>query len=404
VLACSALALAACGGPNGDPAGDLVPSGGASAVPTTAPVAHTHGARTSDAPEGSLRPPSTLDAGQRWIDIGMPGGTYTPQAPNGGTDDYRCVLLDPGFSKTTDLAGVALAPGNPGLVHHAILFRVEPREVAEAEALDAADPRTGWSCFGGTGLGGRSGDALAELDAAPWVAGFATRGGEQRFPKGTGVRLDAGSRLVLQIHYNLLAGGGTDSTHIFLRVAAPGEHLAELETYLMPGPVELPCLPGQSGPLCDRTNAVLDVMHRFGVAEGATISGLQLLCGGDPVAPKAGPTQTCTRTVTSTMVIRSAAGHMHMLGRKLSITLHRAGGGSTTVLDIPNWDFNNQSASVLAHPLTVRPGDRLTISCTHDARLRSLIPSLQKLPPRYVVWGEGSSDEMCLGIVGFTAG
>ena len=71
-------------------------------------------------------------------------------------------------------------------------------------------------------------------------------------------------------------------------MAAPTQHLAELHTYLMPAPVELPCLPGQTGPLCDRNNAVLDVMHRFGVGEGGTIAGLQLLCGGDPRAPKAG--------------------------------------------------------------------------------------------------------------------
>ena len=72
------------------------------------------------------------------------------------------------------------------------------------------------------------------------------------------------------------------------------------------------------------------------------------------------------------------------------------------MIDIPHWDFDNQSGVVLAHPLSVGPGDKLTISCTHDASLRTKIPSLEQLPPRYVVWGEGSSDEMCLGILGFT--
>ena len=310
--------------------------------------------------------------------------------------------MNPGFNQTTFLAGVDLAPGNPALVHHAILFRVDPDQIAQAKALDAADPAMGWSCFGGTGLHGQGTDALSSLNTAPWVAAFATRGGEQHFPPGTGEKLVAGSQLILQIHYNLLNGGGTDSTHMFLRVAAPTQHPAELHTYLMPAPVELPCLAGQTGPLCDRNNAVLDVMRRFGVGEGGTIAGLQLLCGGDPRAPKAGPTQTCTRPITTPMVIRSAAGHMHMLGTKLSIVLHRADGSSTTVIDIPHWDFDNQSGVVLAHPLSVGPGDKLTISCTHDASLRTKIPSLEQLPPRYVVWGEGSSDEMCLGILGFT--
>ena len=33
------------------------------------------------------------------------------------------------------------------------------------------------------------------------------------------------------------------------------------------------------------------------------------------------------------------------------------------------------------------------------SRLRPLLPALSKLPPRCVVWGDGSSDEMCLGLL-----
>ena len=40
-------------------------------------------------------------------------------------------------------------------------------------------------------------------------------------------------------------------------------------------------------------------------------------------------------------------------------------------------------------PICLRP------ACTHDAGLRKLLPQLRKLPPRYVVWGDGTSDEMC---------
>jgi hypothetical protein len=31
--------------------------------------------------------------------------------------------------------------------------------------------------------------------------------------------------------------------------------------------------------------------------------------------------------------------------------------------------------------------------------MREQLPQLRKLPPRYVVWGDGSSDEMCLGLI-----
>jgi hypothetical protein len=47
----------------------------------------------------------------------------------------------------------------------------------------------------------------------------------------------------------------------------------------------------------------------------------------------------------------------------------------------------------------VRPGDTYRVTCTHDATLRRKLPELRPLKPRYVVWGEGTSDEMCLGVV-----
>ena len=128
---------------------------------------------------------AALEPGERWIDLGLPGGSYTPQAEAGGTDDYRCILLDPGLTSDSFLSGVVLVPGSANLVHHAILYRVDPAQVGAAEAKDAQDPRLGWSCFGGPGLPDPDG-AIQGLNAAPWVAAFATTGGEQRFRAGTG--------------------------------------------------------------------------------------------------------------------------------------------------------------------------------------------------------------------------
>jgi hypothetical protein len=102
----------------------------------------------------------------------MPGDNYTPQAESGGTDDYRCVLLDPGFTSDTFVSGVVLQPGNAALLHHAILYRVDPGQVADAQRLDARDPRLGWSCFGGPGLPTK-GNVIAGLVSAPWVGAFA---------------------------------------------------------------------------------------------------------------------------------------------------------------------------------------------------------------------------------------
>jgi hypothetical protein len=397
-LACAAAALPLAaliaGCTSGARQSDTVVPAAAS-VSSQAPAGHVHTGASSVSV-------AALKAGERWIDLPMPGGTYRPQAEAGGTDDYRCILLDPKITQDSYLSGAVLEPGNPNLVHHAILYRVDPAQVAAAKAKDASDPRLGWSCFGGPGLPGSSED-LGGLNSAPWVAAWATSGGEQRFAAGTGEDMKAGSRLILQMHYNLLNGNGVDSTAVKLRVAPASAHLLPLQTLLLPAPVELPCPAGETGPLCNRTASVFDVVRRFGEGSGRTVAGLQLLCGGSLTEPKAGSTQTCARPVGSTIQLRSVAGHMHLLGKSIQIDLQRSDGTSQWLLDVQVWNFDDQRATVLGQPVTVHPGDKLRVTCSWDASLRQKLPALSKLPPRYVVWGEGSSDEMCLGIVSYTS-
>ena len=70
------------------------------------------------------------------------------------------------------------------------------------------------------------------------------------------------------------------------------------------------------------------------------------LCGAEPV----GPTQSCTRPVSQPMVVRAVAGHMHLLGQAISVVADKQP-NEKTLLDITNWDFDNQGRSFLAPPL-----------------------------------------------------
>ncbi|GAB2696031.1 hypothetical protein [Thalassiella azotivora] len=340
-------------------------------------------------------PPSApLRAGEAFLDLAMPE-PYTPSARGTGTDDYRCVLLDPGLTESAFVTGVDVRPGRTDLVHHVILFRVPPEQVAAAQEKDADEPGQGWTCFGGTELD--SGGPGSTLDSAPWLGAWAPGGGERVLADGIGTPLEAGSRVVMQVHYNLLAGEGADSTTARLRVAPASSGLQPLETVLLVAPVELPCRPGHDdAPLCDRERAVLDVMARFGPDSGRTVAGLQVLCG-DVTAPAAGPVQSCDRVVREPGTLHAAAGHMHLLGRSLTIELNPGTPQARTVLDLPVWDFDDQGAKALPEPLPVAEGDVLRVTCRHDQATRDLLPSFDGQPDRYVVWGEGTTDEMCLG-------
>ena len=224
---------------------------------------------------------------------------------------------------------------------------------------------------------------------------------------GVGRWLPSGSRVVLQLHYNLRAVEGdaasfADDTAVSLRLMPGTAKLRRLQTMLLVAPVELPCTEEESGPLCDRDLAVADLTSRTGPGAGRTVAGLALLCSRNGRPVKASSRQSCDRVVPEDMVVRAVAGHMHLLGRSISVDLDPGTTRAQRLLDRTVWDFDDQSATPLDKPVRVRRGDTLRVTCTHDARLRSMVPELADEQPRYVTWGEGTSDEMCLGIVQYT--
>ncbi|MFL6109399.1 MAG: hypothetical protein ACJ72L_20745 [Marmoricola sp.] len=330
-----------------------------------------------------------LRPGERRIEVRVPQ-TYTPSPPTGvGTDDYHCFLLDPKVVKDSFVTGFNVKPGNPDVVHHVILFRVPPNRVAEAKAKDASTPGQGWTCFGTSGLGNDR-----SIDDAPWLGAWAPGGSEQVYGKGLGEQFKAGSMIVMQVHYNLLNGAEPDRSAAELRLTSDSSTKA-LETQLLPAPVELPCRPEHAdGKLCDRAAALADVKKRFGDGPGSLADLLHLLCGGAP----AGPTQSCTRTIQSPQTIRGVAGHMHLLGRSIKIEVNPGTPRARTVLNIKVWDFDNQG-SVPTQPIHLKNGDTVKVTCTHTQALRDALPALKGIPDKYVVWGDGTTDEMCLGIL-----
>jgi len=382
----AALTLSACGGalPENLRGEDSHASSSHAASPSSA-VAKSK----PEPPDVALR------AGETFQEISM-GAKYSPKAPFGtGTDDYRCFLVDPKFAQDMIVSGVKVEPDNPDAVHHVILYKVEPQDVTAAQEQDAFDPGDGWTCFGGTGI---KGGAAAQINSAEWVAAWAPGGGERVMAKDIGIPLAKGSQIVMQMHYNLLVGDGADQSSARLRLTpASAGTKTPLHTMLLPAPVELPCRKGTPGELCSRTPAVADIRERFG-EQVATADLLHLLCG----ELKPGPTQSCTRPVTEPGRIRAVAGHMHLLGKAITVDVNKGTPKAKRVLDIPVWNFDDQDAVPLPKPVAVKKGDTLTVTCTHDQAMRDVLPAYAGTKERYVAWGEGTTDEMCLGIVLFT--
>jgi hypothetical protein len=66
------------------------------------------------------------------------------------------------------------------------------------------------------------------------------------------------------------------------------------------------------------------------------------------------------------------------------------------------WDFDNQTTDWQSTPILANPGDTIKVTCTFDIGLRALLSVYKNLSPNYVVWGEGTRDEMCLAIINYT--
>ena len=83
----------------------------------------------------------------------------------------------------------------------------------------------------------------------------------------------------------------------------------------------------------------------------------------------------------------------------MRITLNPGTARQSTLMNVPRYDFNYQKATNLWKWVKVTPGETVKLTCTYDPKLAQELPTLRKLPPHYVTWGDGSSDEMCLGLM-----
>src|SRR5262249_42774366 len=124
--------------------------------------------------------------------------------------------------------------------------------------------------------------------------------------------------------------------------------------------------------------------------------GLLLLCGhsSDELAATfkdAVAHSSCVTTVPETGKIVAVLGHMHTLGKSFRFTLDPDTGHPTVLLDIPTWNFDWQMNYELQAPVHVQAGQKIRMDCSWD---RSLDPNR---PPKYIVFAEGTEDEMCFG-------
>jgi len=78
--------------------------------------------------------------------------------------------------------------------------------------------------------------------------------------------------------------------------------------------------------------------------------------------------------------------------------------GSTCAIDIPQWNFHWQQFYYYQQPILVGPGDIVRLECTYDnsADNQPIINGV-RAQPAPLMWGEATTDEMCLNYLYFTS-
>jgi Copper type II ascorbate-dependent monooxygenase, C-terminal domain len=353
--------------------------------------------------------------------LGGPGRTitlqptkpYQPHAAGGGLDDYHCFVLDPKVTHDAFVTGALIQPQRTGIVHHVILYEAAGPQAAAATRLNAATGGKGWTCFGGPGLPFdlAGAGALDRLGQPPWIAAWVPGHATNSLPPGTGVLLHKGAKIVMQVHYNLIEAGGPDRSRAQLRLRPATTRLTPLETQLIAAPVELPCPAGVTGSQCSRDQALQDEASKYG-AEAAYIPiALLRLCSKtlaeypQDVGVGSSIGTSCQRSFSGRETIYGVAGHMHLRGRDIRVVLYPGTAKERTLLHIPAWDFHWQDVYYLKTPVHVTAADTIRVSCTFDnSKADQPVVGSKQLTPRYVLWGEGTTDEMCLGMLSVARG
>ena len=353
----------------------------------------------AEAPEGDPASSATDGIPDPVLDADLVVTLPEPYTPTLEPDDYRCQLIDLDLEAPTYVTAFQVWPDQRAIVHHNITF-VIPAELRETFlAYDDADPGPGWTCFGGpTGEGG---EGLADMDTeeildllsdpeamAERASGLGAIGGwvpgavQGDLPEGTGILLRPGDSLVVQMHYNTLSAAPVaDQSQIAFKTASSVPY------------------PATTLPLIDP----------------AWVTGIEAL--GTPMDIPAGDPDASAETVIAgdhplvavardrlgaapdaPLRIHAAGVHMHTLGTDGRIDLLKGNGEDQCVIHYPAWDFAWQGSHQLTTSLTLGPDDALRLACRWDNSAENqVVVDGEQLEPRDVTWGEGTTDEMCLG-------
>lgn len=303
----------------------------------------TSGAKPGDAKKQPK--PQVFNA--RW-ELGQPNIVLNATKPYKlaaeGEDVYRNFVFDLKNTEPIYVTAIDVKPGNRQVVHHVIGF-LDSRGGSVKLASENHDGQEGYTTSGG-GIGVTPSGALGG-----WAPGVSPR----RTANGTAYVIQPGTKVVMQVHYHKDGKEELDQTQLGLYTTKE-KPAKEVDIYWCAHPFfKIPV-----------GDADYKVHWR--------------------------------NTIPADATIYSVMPHMHLLGKSMKAKLIKDDGTEVPLVFVDNWDFNWQLIYALKEPMAVKKGWKIDVEAVYDNSDNN--PYKTDHP---VTWGEQTTDEMALLVVGYAA-
>jgi hypothetical protein len=266
--------------------------------------------------------------------------TAAPYAlPADGPDRFRCFVLPMDLTKESYVSGAEFRPGNPRIVHHALIFL---DSTGTARRLAGASGGS-YPCFGGPGFSG-AGLVMG------WAPGYTPLPAEPSLSQA----VRPGTDVVIQIHYHPSGKPEEDQSSIGLKFSGPPT----------------------------KGRALLLVMNRY----------LDIPAGESHYVVKA------SVTVPQDAELWGITPHAHYLATDMKVDARLPDGSVVPLIWIKDWDFNWQGQYRYQKPIMLPKGTKIELEYVYDNS--SANPHNPSRPPVRVRFGEQTKDEMALAFLG----
>jgi len=271
--------------------------------------------------EKDMPPPVPFVKGWK---IGEPEKVYTMEkefkVPAAGTLDYQRFVVDPDIKEDVWIQAAECRPGNRAVVHHILVYILAPGKTNPYERDGTAATLSGWA----------PGDMPT------------------MFPPGTAKLIQAGSKLLFEVHYTPNGVEQTDRSSVGVIFAKKKpEHVVEVNIL---------------------ANLKLKIPPHNANVKGEVIY-----------------------TFPQDALLLSFMPHMHLRGTSAKYVVTYPDGKTETLLSVPDYDFNWQSVYRFAEPLKIPKGSKLTWTGHWD---NSADNPRNPDPTKEVIWGLQTWDEM----------